>query len=233
MCGRFVQYSDPEIYASRYDIDEICDARPRYNVAPTQPVLAIRCNENGHRELIHLRWGLVPAWSAGPDSRYSMINARAETVQVKPAYRTAFKHRRCLIPAEGFYEWQKTGTGKQPHLIRRRDRAPFVMAGLWETWRDDIGNHIESCTIVVTEANATIQRIHDRMPVVLADNAVPAWLDPRNRDYPGLTALLQPAAPQDWTLVAISKQINNARNEGSELMEPLRVTESRSPTCER
>ena len=105
MCGRFVQYSDPDLYASRFALDTLCETRPRYNLAPTQPVLAIRETDAGTRELVALRWGLVPAWSKGPDSRYSMINARAETVKSKPAYRNAFKHRRCLIPAEGFYEF--------------------------------------------------------------------------------------------------------------------------------
>jgi putative SOS response-associated peptidase YedK len=104
MCGRFVQYSNPEVYASHFDLDANCEAIPRYNVAPTQPVLAIRSSEGGKRELVPLRWGLIPSWSKGPGSRYSMINARAETVNSKPAYRNAFKHRRCLIPAEGFYE---------------------------------------------------------------------------------------------------------------------------------
>jgi putative SOS response-associated peptidase YedK len=118
MCGRFVQYSDPEIYASHFQLDVICQASPRYNVAPTQPVLAIRGTDEGKRELVPLRWGLVPSWSKGPDSRYSMINARAETVKSKPAYRNAFKHRRCLIPAEGFYEWQAGKGGKTPFLIR-------------------------------------------------------------------------------------------------------------------
>lgn len=223
MCGRFVQYSNPEIYASRYDVDETSEGRPGYNIAPTQPVLAIRHNERGGRELIPLRWGLVPAWSKGPDSRYSMINARAETVHAKPAYRSAFKHRRCLIPAEGFYEWQRTGTGKQPHIIRRRDRQPFAMAGLWDTWRDNSGDILESCTIIVTEANAVIRPIHDRMPVVLSAKNFAAWLDPQNRDTRCLSALLKPAAPQDWTLEPISKQVNNARNDGPELMEPLPI----------
>ena len=132
MCGRFVQYSAPEVYANRFDLDSICAATPRYNLAPTQPVLAIRRTETSKRELVPLRWGLVPSWSKGPDSRYSMINARAETVNSKPAYRNAFKHRRCLIPAEGFYEWKAGKGGKIPFLIRRKDKEPFVMAGLWK-----------------------------------------------------------------------------------------------------
>ena len=140
MCGRFVQYSDPEVYASHFQADLACEGPgPRYNLAPTQPVLAVRQTQDGRRELVPLRWGLVPAWSKGPDSRFQMINARAETVDTKPAYRTAFKHRRCLIPTEGFYEWKAEEHGKTPYLIRRSDGAPFGMAGLWETWRDPDG----------------------------------------------------------------------------------------------
>jgi putative SOS response-associated peptidase YedK len=221
MCGRFVQYSDPEIYASRFDLDNLCEARPRYNIAPTQSALAIRQNETGGRELIPLRWGLVPAWSNGPDSRYSMINARAETVHAKPAYRNAFKHRRCLIPTEGFYEWQGTRGGKQPYLIRRLDRGPFVMAGLWESWRDGKGEVLDSCTIIVTDANAVIRPIHDRMPVILATEDFSAWLNPQYKDTVRLNRLLRPAAPDDWVLVPVSKQVNSARNDGPELLEPL------------
>ena len=139
MCGRFVQYSDPEIYARHFDTPTLFDVEPRYNLAPTQPVLVVRKTKEGTRELVPLRWGLIPSWSKGPESRYSMINARAETVDSKPAYRTAFKHRRCLIPTEGFYERKKEGRTKTPFLIRRKDGEPFGMAGLWERWhgKDD------------------------------------------------------------------------------------------------
>jgi putative SOS response-associated peptidase YedK len=229
MCGRFVQYSDPEVYASRFDLDEVCKAEPRYNVAPTQSVLAIRPSKSGGRELVPMRWGLIPSWSKGPDSRYSMINARAETIHAKPAYRSAFKNRRCLIPAEGFYEWQKTGKGKQPHLIRRRDQAPFAMAGLWETWRDGDGKTIESCTIIVTEANAVIRPVHDRMPAILATEDFTAWLDPKNGDNESLTGLLRPAPPGDLTLEPVSKLVNSPRNEGAQLLEPLSPETDRPP----
>ena len=177
MCGRFVQYSDPEIYASQFDLDTVCEATPRYNVAPTQPVLAIRQSDEGRRALVRLRWGLVPAWSKGPDSRYSMINARAETVKSKPAYRNGFKHRRCLIPAEGFYEWKAGKGGKTPFLIRRQGGDPFAMAGLWERWHGGEGETIESCTIIVTDANDLVQEIHDRMPVILGPETLESFLD--------------------------------------------------------
>ena len=156
MCGRFVQYSDPDIYASHFHAVTLFDAKPRYNLAPTQPVLVVRQSDET-RELVSLRWGLVPSWSKGPDNRYSMINARAETVDTKPAYRNAFKYRRCLIPAEGFYEWKKDGRGKTPFLIRRKNGAPFGMAGLWERWHGKDNETIESCTIIVTEANAPVR----------------------------------------------------------------------------
>ena len=221
MCGRFVQYSDPDLYASRFELDALCETRPRYNLAPTQPVLAIRATEAGQRELVALRWGLVPAWSKGPDSRYSMINARAETVKSKPAYRTAFKNRRCLIPAEGFYEWKTGPEGKTPFLIHRQDRAPFAMAGLWERWHGEDGAGIESCTILVTDANALVRTIHDRMPVILAREDYGAWLDPANQDADRLLALLKPTPPDQWALHPVSRQVNSPRNDGPELLDAV------------
>ena len=225
MCGRFVQFSDPELYVSRYAVDVPCEVDgPRYNVAPTQAVLAIRAEADGRRALVPLRWGLVPHWSKGIDARYSMINARAETVHQRPAYRDAFRRRRCLIPAEGFFEWQTQPDGKQPHLICRDDRAPFVMAGLWERWRDPAapdGPTLESCTIIVTDANALIAPLHDRMPVILPDAAHADWLDPSLDDRDALRALLRPLDPAGWTRFPVSRAVNNPRNQGPELIEPL------------
>jgi putative SOS response-associated peptidase YedK len=221
MCGRFVQYSHPEVYASQFDLNSLCEAKPRYNLAPTQPVLVIRRSEGGKRELVPLRWGLVPAWSKGPDHRYSMINARAESVSEKPAYRSAFKHRRCLIPAEGFYEWRADAGGKVPYLIRRQDGAPFAMAGLWERWRGDDGAALESCTIIVTEANALVRGIHDRMPVILGPAYYEAWLDPGNPDLDGLRGLLRPADPDPWTLHPVSRRVNSPRNDTPDLVESV------------
>ena len=225
MCGRFVQHADPEIYASRYDIDDIADlgdARPRYNVAPTQPILAIRTTDSGGRQLAPLRWGLVPHWSKGPDNRFSMINARAESVHEKPAYRSAFRKRRCLIPAEGFYEWRSIEGSKQPYLIRREDGEPFTMAGLWETWNDkDSGEQIRSCTIIVTDANDLVGPLHDRMPVILPPEHQAAWLDPNNADTDQLRSLLTPAETAGWTTHPVSKAVNNPRNDNAELLEPV------------
>lgn len=225
MCGRFVQCSHPEVYASHFELDIPCEVAPRYNVAPTQPVLAIRCGGSGRRELVRLRWGLVPAWSKGPDNRYSMINARAESVSTKPAYRGAFRGRRCLIPAEGFYEWRAESGEKTPYLIRRRDGGPFAMAGLWERWRGLDGVDLESCAIIVTEANTLVRRIHDRMPVILARDAFAAWLDPDTGDIDRLLAMLKPADPDAWTLHPVSRRVNSPRNDEPQLLEPVAVRE--------
>jgi putative SOS response-associated peptidase YedK len=221
MCGRFVQYSDPEIYASHFDLDVVCQTTPRYNVAPTQPVLAIRETDAGKRELVPLRWGLVPFWSKGPDSRYSMINARAETVKSKPAYRNAFKHRRCLIPTEGFYEWQAEERGKRPYLIRRTDGEPFGMAGLWETWSDPEGEPLESCTVIVTDANELVRSLHHRMPVILAPKDYAEWLNPGSKDTEALMKMLRPADPGLWELRQVSRKVNSPKNDAPDLLEPV------------
>jgi putative SOS response-associated peptidase YedK len=219
MCGRFVQHSDPEVYASRFGVSALSELSPRYNAAPTQLVLAVRKADEG-RELVRLRWGLVPSWSKGPDNRYSMINARAETVATKPAYRNAFTHRRCLIPTEGFYEWKQEGGAKIPFLIRRKDGEPFGMAGLWERWHGKDDETVESCTVIVTEANALVRALHDRMPVVLAPEDYAAWLDPENRDAEGLRTMLRPAAPEGWELRQVSRNVNNPKNDNPDLIDP-------------
>ena len=230
MCGRFIQYSDPQIYADDFDLEldpqSAAPPRPRYNLAPSQSVLAVRAGPDGRRHLEPLRWGLVPAWSRGPDSRYTMINARAETVAEKPAYRAAFRARRCLIPTEGFYEWQVRPGGKQPYLIRRGTGRVFAMAGLWEHWAGTGETApIDSCTIIVTAANAAIAPIHDRMPVVLDPDAQARWLDPANRDTAALLALLDPALPADWTLTPVSRRVNNARLDDPGLIEPVALAD--------
>ena len=226
MCGRFAQYSDPETLAGHFGLETMpYDTQPRYNVAPTQPVLVIRLAEDQpRRELVQLRWGLVPFWSKGPDNRYSMINARAETVASKPAYRAAFAQRRCLIPADAFYEWQPAKDGKQPNAIRRKDRTPFAMAGL-EHWQGDDGSLIDSCTIIVTEANALLRPLHDRMPVILDPADYGNWLGTgrtdRETDKALLQSLLKPADPSGWEVYPISRAVNSSANDSSELLEPL------------
>ncbi len=222
MCGRFVQFSPSRVYADLFGILEPPPAvPPRYNLAPTQAVLAARAGVGGRNELVPLRWGLVPGWSKGPDSRFSMINARAETVHQKPAYRGPFKYRRCLIPAEGFYEWKNEGGRKQPWFIQRADGLPFAMAGLWEHWQDPAGDELESCSIIVTQANAAIAPLHERMPVILDSEHWPAWLDPVNQRPGELLPLLQPYAGAPMNRYPVSTRVNRPGNEGAELIEPL------------
>ncbi len=165
MCGRFTLRTPTHRLAEAFGVRDLPNLPPRYNIAPTQDAAVVRPGPEGEaRELAMLRWGLVPSWSEGP-SAYSMINARAETVATKPAFRAAFRHRRCLVPADGFYEWQRVDGGKQPYLVELASGEPFAFAGLWEHWEG--GDVIESFTIIVTEANELLRPIHERMPVIL------------------------------------------------------------------
>jgi putative SOS response-associated peptidase YedK len=223
MCGRFVQSSLAEDYAQLLGVEErnFGNLMPRFNVAPTQTTWACILGPEGQRDLVILRWGLVPHWSKAPDSRYSMINARAETVHQKPAYRDAFRHRRCLIPADGFYEW-KPGNGKQPYFIHRTDGQPMAFAGLWEHWKDRVtGEVIDSCAIIVTGANELMRPIHDRMPVILGTGVFGQWLETPPRQALHLLTLLHPAPAVGLEAYPVSKAVNSPKNEGRELIERL------------
>ncbi len=220
MCGRFVRYSSAEALARRFD------ATPRgewvqgsYNVAPTQGVVAVRRGGEGRRELVVLRWGLIPHWSSGPDNRYSMINARAESVAVKPAYRDAYRRRRCLVPADGFYEWQATRGRKQPYYIAAADGEPLGLAGVWEAWGGERGV-VESCAIITTDANATVAPIHQRMPVVLVPEDYATWLDPE-ADAATLQGLLVPCDDAVLTAHPVSTRVNSPRNDDPACVDPV------------
>ncbi|MBX7164944.1 MAG: SOS response-associated peptidase [Pirellulales bacterium] len=189
MCGRFTLRQPPRQLAIHFGIDEPPALRPRYNIAPTQDVAIVRLAPDGHRELVELRWGLVPSWSQDPTIGSRMINARGETLAEKPSFRAAFKERRCLIPADGFYEWLKVDKQKQPQFIHLPDDEPFAFAGLWEAWRGS-DPPLETCTIVTTEANSRLRGLHERMPVILDPADYAAWLDPQLRDPQRLMPLL-------------------------------------------
>ncbi|MEZ5577609.1 MAG: SOS response-associated peptidase [Candidatus Competibacteraceae bacterium] len=220
MCGRFIQCTSGEALAKRFHLPITPDLTPRYNVAPSQSVGVIRVTHAGHREFVVLRWGLVPAWSPEPRTAYSTFNARAETVADKPTYRQAFRRRRCLIPADGFYEWRRVGKRKQPYCIAPTDGEPFAFAGLWERWEQD-ETVVESCTIVVTTANATIAPLHDRMPVILARADEARWLDPALTDPAILQPLLVPCAPERLRVWPVGTAVNRPSSEGPDLMTPL------------
>lgn len=214
MCGRFAFYSPTEAAAALFGVSAAVDVEPRYNIAPTQYVAAIRNDAGGERELVMLRWGLVPFWAKDPSIGNRMINARAETVAEKPSYRNAYKHRRCIVLADGFYEWQKHGTTKVPYLISLASGGPFALAGLWENWTDkDSGESLQTTTLVTTDANAFMARLHHRMPVILEAATATDWLAGSN-DLLDDVAAITPAL-QAWP---VDRRVNNARNEGEELI---------------
>jgi len=198
-----------QVIAEVFGLDDVPELSPRFNIAPTQAVAAVRARADGGRELVALTWGLIPSWSKDRTIGSRMINARAETVGEKPAFRAALRARRCLVLADGFYEWQKLGTRKQPHHIRMRDGRPFAFAGLWERWTPAEGDPVESCTIITTLPNEVVAPIHDRMPAILAPADLDRWLDPGARDPAAVAALLRPYPAGDMTAYPVSLRVNS------------------------
>jgi putative SOS response-associated peptidase YedK len=228
MCGRFAFYSPHEAVTRLFDVAAAPDIEPRYNIAPTQYVAAVR-ETGGPREVAMLHWGLVPSWAKDKAIGARMINARAETLTEKPSFRSAFRRRRCLVLADGYYEWQRSGTVKQPYFIGFADGAPFGMAGLWERWRDPAsGEALESCCLVTTTPAAAVAQVHDRMPVIVPAEAYAEWLDPRNEATDRLGRLLGPCARPDIVARPVSQRVSNARNQGPDLIEQLIVPASDS-----
>jgi putative SOS response-associated peptidase YedK len=219
MCGRFTLTTPMPVLAELFLFPEAAPQPPRYNVAPTQAVAAVRAADPNHRELAWCRWGLIPSWADDPGIGNRLINARAETAAEKPTFRSAFRHRRCLIPTDGFYEWQKTGGRKQPFYIKMRDGQPFAFAGLWERWEGG-GEPVETCTILTTEANEVVRPVHDRMPVILAPEVYGRWLDPEVKKPELLQPLLHPFAADAMTAYPVSPVVNNPRNDSAKCIEP-------------
>lgn len=222
MCGRYTLTSSGEEVADLFALLDIPPIPQRYNLAPTQEAAVVRVPEPGApRELSFLRWGLVPYWAKDITIGNRMINARAESVAEKPAYRSSFRRQRCLIPASGFYEWKKEGKAKQPYLIRRKDRRPFAFAGLWSRWKDPERGPLDTFTILTTDANERVRELHDRMPVILAREDFDLWLDPKVQDAARLQPLLVPLAGDDLELVRVSKMVNSPANDLPDCIEPL------------
>jgi len=220
MCGRFTLRTSPAVLAEIFEVLRMPDFEPRYNIAPTQQVVAVRQNPAlKHREAALLRWGLVPSWADDPSIGNRLINARADTVATKPSFRSAFKSRRCLVLADGFYEWQKIGSRKQPYLITLRNGAPFAFAGLWESWKK-AEPPLESCTLITTDANAVLEPIHDRMPVILPEEHYDAWLNPAT-PAAELQELLKPYPASEMQSQPVSTLVNNPRNDSPECVRPL------------
>ncbi len=216
MCGRYVLASPGEVIAEHFRLAAVPAWRPRYNIAPTQPALVVRETPDGAREAVELRWGLIPSWAKDPAIGSRMINARAEGLADKPSFRAAFRRRRCLVPADGFYEWQAlAGRRKQPYFIRLVSGVPLGLAGLWEHWKSPAGDTVATFTIVTTAANAQLQGIHDRMPVVVARADQEEWLS-----SPNPSALLAPWRGEPFALVPVSPRVNDLANDDPALIEP-------------
>jgi putative SOS response-associated peptidase YedK len=218
MCGRYTLKTPVDVLAEHFEVEDYPSSlTPSYNIAPTQEVAAV-VEEDEKMKLGLFHWGLIPSWAKDPSIGNKMINARAETVSEKPSFRSAFKKRRCLIVADGFYEWQKTDNGKQPYHIRMRDGSPFAFAGLWETWQN--GEEIRSCAIITTEANDLMGEIHHRMPVILPPENYGVWLDPDFDEKEALLDLLNPYPSDEMEAYAVSRRVNRPSNNDPSVVEP-------------
>jgi putative SOS response-associated peptidase YedK len=221
MCGRFYLDVEHDELIAHFGLKDAPPLTAHFNIAPSQDIAAVRMGESG-RELVMLHWGLIPFWAKDEKIAFSTINARVETASNKPAFREAFKHRRCLIPASGFFEWKAVKGGKQPYCIRGKDGELIALAGLWEHWEDkQSGEVVESCTILVTDANETVRTIHDRMPVILDPEDYGTWLDPSINDPVALNPLLRPWPKERTILFTVSQRVNSPRNDDPECIAPL------------
>jgi putative SOS response-associated peptidase YedK len=216
MCGRYILASSAEAIAEHFQVGQVPAIAPRYNIAPTQQAPVVRVARSGEREIVLLRWGLVPFWAKDLSIGQRQINARAESLATRSAFREAYRRRRCLVPVDGFYEWQRGGRRKQPYLCRMPGGGVFALAGLWERWRSAEGEVVETFTIVTADAVAPVRRLHDRMPVVIPEQRYDEWL--RAPDPDGL--LLLPA-PVPLVVEPVGLAVNNVRNEGPELVVPI------------
>ena len=218
MCGRYELHTHPAAIALVFGLAHPPAIGARYNIAPMQTIPIVRQNAAGERELVQVRWGFVPRWSKDPSIGARMINARAETVAERPAFRNAFQRHRCLVPADGFYEWRKGPAGKQPMRIARADGQPFGMAGLYERWLSPEGEVLDTCTILTTQANAHLRAIHDRMPVIVPPDHYARWLDAAN---PEVADLFVPAPEDALQAHPVSTRVNAVRNDDAALIDPV------------
>lgn len=221
MCARYTLTAPASQVAEMFDLDLLADIVPRYNIAPTQNVLAVRLDEHQQREYAWFRWGLVPSWADDLKIGQRLINARSETAGEKPAFRDAIRKRRCLIAADGFYEWKGEKIHKQPFFIHRPKREPFAFAGIWERWHDPDGKLIETCSILTTESNATIRPLHDRMPVILFKEQHARWLDANIKNAADLKDLLQPLADDALEMYPVTTKVGNPRFEDPSCVESI------------
>lgn len=220
MCGRFTLTQPAEAVAQRFGAQMVLfEPSPRYNIAPSQPVAVVM--QNGERRIEACRWGLVPFWAKDPDIGNRLINARAETLAEKPAFKYSLTRRRCLIPADGFFEWRKEGNRRIPIYIRRRDGGLFAFAGLWDEWQSPDGSPLRTCTIITTEPNALIAPIHHRMAVILLPEWESEWLDPSVKEPSRLLSLLKPYPAEELEAYPVSTRVNNPANDDPLCIQPV------------
>lgn len=220
MCGRFTLHTPWAELREHFEVAaDAPEVQASYNIAPSQDIPAVRVTDQ-QRELVRLRWGLIPSWAKEAKTGYRMINARAETVAEKPAFRAALRRRRCLLPADGFYEWRQSAQGKQPYYIRMKDAGVFAFAGLWEHWQhaDEL---IESCAIIVTEANDTVRPVHERMPVIIEPADYAQWLDPQRQLPEAVLDLLRPYPAAAMMAYPVSTYVNSPAQNNAQCIEPL------------
>jgi putative SOS response-associated peptidase YedK len=231
MCGRYTITAAPEVVRTLFHYEEQPNFPPRFNIAPTQPIAIVRLVD-GKRQFALVRWGLLPSWVKDPKSFALLINARGESVCEKPAFRAAMKRRRCLIPADGFYEWKSVAGRKQPFYVRAKSGAPFAFAGLWETWTGPNGEELDTAAIVTTRANRTLAPIYDRMPVVVPPEAFDLWLDCTKVDAITAAALIAPAPENFFEAYPVSTAVNRTANDSPKLVEPLTAPAEAPPAPE-
>jgi putative SOS response-associated peptidase YedK len=224
MCGRYRLSRRKELLAEYFDTNfDDLDWEPRYNIAPTQPVPVLRQDQSGKRWVSVVRWGLIPSWAIDRNIGARMINARAETANRKPSFREPLQKRRCLVPADGFYEWLRAGKMKQPYCFEVGDSEIFAFAGLWDSWRDPDGKTVETCTILTTTPNALLADVHDRMPVILPHELHAPWLDSRMQDGERAIELLKPFDPNLMRRHPVGTRVNQVANDGAECCAPVEV----------
>jgi len=225
MCGRFSQTTKPQKLAEKFQIQlkvALEEFQPRYNVSPSSSVPCIRVPEGENQPVLEsLKWGLIPSWAKDPQIGFKLANARAETVDSLPSFRPAFKARRCLVPIDGFYEWDQNTKPKQPYYFHLKNEEPFCLAGLWETWKHPDGGLINTFTLITTEPNEVVKSAHDRMPVILDEKDFTFWLDSKNEDLEKLKKLLKPYPASAMAGYPVSTYMSKAGNEGSDCITPL------------
>ncbi len=217
MCGRFVLTSPPDAVRNLFGYDDEATFPPRFNIAPSQPIAVVTLDER-QRRLRLMRWGLIPSWVKDPRSFALLFNARADSVLEKPSFRNAFRRRRCLVPSDGFYEWQTSGDRKRPFFIHPAGGGPVAFAGIWESWTGPNGEELDTVAIITTEANADLRALHDRMPVVIATDAFDMWLDCAHVDAQTAASLLVPSRPGFFAFHEVSQAVSRAASDGPELI---------------